>query len=166
MPTHPFFGEYETAADDTSCDFPAILVDNVEVEPMIIELGPPVTAELIDRFAEFCKDLDTHVATVRSVVRDAHQDFVVPFVDDLIESNPGSDILAALFPDEKGLVSVAQLTPEMVKRATSVTSCMTDTDSDDSQITLDLTFHAEDMNYLLACTFDFDGTFLELDVES
>ena len=166
MPTHPFFGSYETVAGDTSCDFPPITVDGTDVEPMIIELGPPVTPELIDRFSEFCRDLETHVKTVRAVVREAHQDFVVPFVDDLIESNPQADILTALFPDEKDLISVAQLTPDMVARATSVTSCMTDTDPDDEQVTVDLTFRSEEMTYLIACAFEFDGTFIELDVES
>jgi len=166
MPTHPFFGDYETTPDDTSCDFEPIIVDGVEVEPMLLEIGPPVTEDLIDDFAEFCSDLETHVKTVRTVMRQAHNDLVIPFIDDLVESNPKLEILAELFPDEKNLISVAEVTPEMFARATNVTACMASTDAEDPDVTLDLTFNAEDMNYLFANRFTFDGRYLETDVES
>lgn len=166
MATHPFFGTYETQPDDTSCDFAPIVIDNVEVEPMLLELGPKVTLELIDQFAAFCKELEAHVATVRDRMLHLHEDLVVPLVSDLVESNPDLDVLDELFPGERDLVSVAQLTPEMVTRATAVTSCMTNTDPDDGTVTLDLTFLAPDMNYLFAHRFDLDGQYLETNVES
>ena len=166
MPTHPFFGDYETTSDDSSCDFNPVMVNGTEVELMLLEIGPQVTPELIDKFASFCENLETHIKTVRAIIREAHVDLVVPFVDDLVESNPGMDILSELFPDEKNLVSVAQLTPKMVARATAVTACMANTDPEDPDVTVDLTFKADSIDYLFANRFGFDGMYLETDVES